>query len=170
MSQTIVKNAFIGGVLALAAAGMANAAVVAVNGGASWGGWNSVGMSNQLGVYGSGSATVVYEVYTTTFAFNNHSVGGGATNNAAVNGATGFGAGAFSTGAFANGNTILGIGMRVVSGGSLPLTPTVRFDLDADSYLAATSVGGADGRTSFTSWSEAGDFTAGRAFLAMGML
>jgi len=161
MSQSIAKNAFMGGVLALAAAGMANAAPVAVNGGTSWGGWNSVGQSNQLGVYGSGSSTAVYEVYTTTFAFSSHSVSGGATGGGPTGGATGFGTGAFSTGAFANGNTILGIGVRVVSGGAITsFTPTVRFDLDADSYLASTSVGGVDGRTSFTSWSETGDFTA----------
>jgi hypothetical protein len=137
------------------------AQAASINGGTSWGGWTSVGQSNVLGVYGSGDALAVYEVYTTTFSFNNDSVSGGATNNVAVNGATGFGTGTFSTGAFANGNTILGIGVRVVSGGSITgFTPTVRFDLDADSYKPASSVGGADGRTSFTSWSESGDFTA----------
>jgi MYXO-CTERM domain-containing protein len=146
--------------ITLGLAGTAGAAPT-ITGGSSWGGWTSVGQSNQLGVYGSGTNTVVYEVYKTTFAFNNDSVSGGATNNVEVNGATGFGTGTFSSGAFANGNTILGIGVRVVSGGSITgMTPTVRFDLDADSYQAATSVGGADGRTSFTSWSETGDFTA----------
>jgi hypothetical protein len=50
--------------------------------------------------------------------------------------------------------------VRVVSGGSITnFTPTVRFDLDTDSYQAASSVGGVDGRTSFTSWSESRDFT-----------
>lgn len=132
-----------------------------INGGSSWGGWTSVGLSNQLGVYGSGSTTAVYEVYTTVFSFNNHAVTGGASGGGPTGGVTGFGTGAFSTGAFANGNTIIGVGVRVVSGGSTTgFTPTVRFDLDADSYLAASSVGGADGRTSFTSWSEGGDFTA----------
>jgi hypothetical protein len=116
-------------------------------------------MSNQLGVYGSGSSTAVYEVYTTAFSFNNNSVSGGAVGGGPTGGATGFGTGAFTTGAFANGNRMLGIGVRVVSGGTLPLTPTVRFDLDSDSFKAATSVGGADGRTSFTSWSESKDFT-----------
>jgi hypothetical protein len=130
-----------------------------LNGGSSWNGWTSKGTSDQLGVYGSGSASVQYEVYATTFAFNNHSVSGGAVGGGPTGGASGFGTGAFSTGAFANGNRMLGIGVRVISGGSLPFTPTVRFDLDNDSYLAASSVGGSDGRTSFTSWSETGDFT-----------
>ena len=137
------------------------ARAASIDGGTTWGGWTSEGLSNQLGVYGSGSSTAVYEVYTTVFSFNNDSVSGGAVGGGPTGGATGFGTGAFSTGAFANGNTILGIGLRVVSGGSITgFTPTVRFDLDHDSFLAATSVGGADGRTSFTSWSESGDFTA----------
>lgn len=132
-----------------------------INGGTSWAGWTSEGLSNQLGVYGSGSTSNVYEVYTTAFSFNNHSVSGGAIGGGPTGGATGFGTGAFSTGAFANGNSILGIGVRVISGGSISgFTPTVRFDLDSDSYQAASSVGGADGRTSFTSWSEQKDFTA----------
>lgn len=132
-----------------------------INGGTSWNGWTSEGLSNQLGVYGSGSSSVVYEVYSTVFSFNNDSVSGGAIGGGPTGGATGFGTGSFTSGAFANGNTILGVGVRVVSGGSITgFTPTVRFDRDADSFKAATTVGGVDGQTSFTSWSEQGDFTA----------
>lgn len=141
---------------------LATTAVAApdINGGTSWNGWTSEGFSNQLGVYGSGSTTAVYEVYSTAFSFNNDSVSGGATGGGPTGGATGFGTGTFTSGAFANGNSILGVGVRVVSGGSIAgFTPTVRFDRDGDSYKAASSVGGADGRTSFTSWSESGDFT-----------
>jgi hypothetical protein len=142
----------------LSAAGTASAGVI--DGGLTWGGWTSQGFSNQLSVYGSGSSTAVYEVYSTVFSFNNDAVSGGAVGGGPTGGVTGFGTGAFSTGAFANGNTILGIGVRVVSGGSITnFTPTVRFDLDNDSYLAATSVPGADGRTSFSIWSETKDFT-----------
>jgi hypothetical protein len=147
--------------LAMTVAGTAHSAGIDINGGSSWGGWTSQGLSNSLGVYGSGSTTAVYETYTTVFSFDNDSVSGGATGGGPTGGVTGFGTGAFSTGSFTNGNSILGIGVRVVSGGSITgFTPTVRFDRDADSYLAATSIGGADGRTSFTSWSETGDFTA----------
>jgi hypothetical protein len=134
---------------------------ISIDGGTTWTGWTSEGQSNQLGVYGSGSASAVYEVYTTAFAFNNNSVSGGAVGGGATGGATGFGTGTYSAGAFANGNRILGIGVRVISGGSITgMTPTVRFDLDADSYQAASSVGGGDGRTSTTDYSEFRDFTA----------
>lgn len=144
-----------------AAAGSAVAGPVDINGGSSWGGWTSVGMSNQVGVYGSGSATAVYEVYRSVFTFNNDSVSGGATGGGPTGGGTGFGTGTFSNGAFANGNTIMGIGVRVVSGGSISgFTPTVRFDLGNDSYQAASSVGGSDGRTSFSTYSQFRDFTA----------
>ena len=146
--------------LTLSFAVSSQAAPIDINGGSSWGGWTSVGQSNQLGVYGSGSASTVYDIYTTAFAFNNNTVAGsGAVGGGSTGGATGFGTGAFSTGAFANGNRILGIGVDT-NGGTVGGTRTVRFDLDADSYKAASAVAGADGRTSFTSWSEGGDFTA----------
>lgn len=135
-------------------------AAVSIDGGSSWNGWTSVGMSNQLGVYGSGSTNEVYEVYSTVFSFNNDSVSGGAVGGGPTGGPTGFGTGAYSFGAFANGNTILGIGVHKVSGSTITFTPTVRFDLDNDSYQAASSVGGVDGRTSSTTYSEFRDFTA----------
>ncbi|MEI7687131.1 MAG: hypothetical protein WCL32_19100 [Planctomycetota bacterium] len=130
-----------------------------IDGGASWTGWTSVGMSNQAGIYGSGSTTDVYEVYKTMFIFNSDSVSGGAVGGGPTGGTTGFGTGTFSAGAFASGNTILGIGVRRVSGSSITFTPTVRFDLGIDSYQAATTVGGSNGRTSFSTYSEFRDFT-----------
>jgi len=135
------------------------ALAVDINGGSSWGGWTSVGQSDQLGVYGSGSTTDVYEVYKTVFSFNNNTKTGSPVGGGPTGGSTGFGTGTFSSGAFANGNTILGVGVRRISGSNLSGTRTVRFDLDADSYQAASSVGGSDGRTSFSAWSETGDFT-----------
>ncbi len=139
-----------------------SAMAVDINGGSSWTGWTSKGLSSQLGVYGSGSETAVYEVYTTSFSFNNDSADftGGAVGGGLTGGATGFGTGGFSRGAFANGNRILGIGVRVVSGGSISVfTPTVRFDLDSDSYQPASTVPGGDGQTSSGTYSEFKDFT-----------
>jgi len=144
---------------------------VDINGGLSWNGWTSRGFSNQLGVYGSGGTTEVYEIYTTSFAFNKSSnTITGSPVQAVSPAPSGFDSGrlaptpsgsfAISNGAFADGNTILGVGVRVVSGGSVAgFKPTLRFDLDNDSYCPASKVGGTDGRTSFTSFSERGDFT-----------
>lgn len=144
--------------LALLAASAAQAQ--SIDGGATWTGWTDLGLSNQLGVYGSGSTTEVYRVYSTFFYFDNDTrtntgeIGGGPTG-----GATGFGTGGHSAGAFANGNSILGIGLQRISGGQINDWTFVKFDLDNDSFKAASSVGGSDGRTSFNEWSEKGDFT-----------
>ncbi len=133
--------------LALSMAAPSHAQPVDINSGSSWSGWTIVGFSNQLGIYGSGSTTAVYEIYTTNFTFNNDSVSGSAVGGGPTGGVTGFGTGVFSTGAFANGNNILGIGVRVVSGGSITgFTPTVRFDLESDSFLAdSPAVGSGNG-------------------------
>jgi hypothetical protein len=153
------RRLVVGCVATMLAVAPAAQAQPSINGGATWTGWTSVGQSNQLGVFGAGSTTDVYEIYRSVFTFNNNAVSGGATGGGPTGGTTGFGTGAFSTGAFANGNTILGVGVRRVSGATLPLTATVKFDLDNDSYQAASSVGGVDGRVSFTEWSETRDFT-----------
>ena len=150
MTQSIVKNALTVGVLALAATGMANAATVAVDGGASWGGWDSVGLSNALGVYANGSTTAEYEVYTTAFAFESGMAGT----------LGGVGTGAAALGAFSAGNTILGIGVRRISGEALltPSTRTVRFDLNGSSFTAATSVAAQNGVTGTATLNQ-GEFT-----------
>ncbi len=134
---------------------------VSIDGGAAWTGWTSKGQSNQLGVYGSGTTTDVYEVYSTIFLFDTVAhVKTGGTGGGPTGGSTGFGTGTFSTGAFANGNRILGIGVRRISGAALSSSvQTIRFDLDGDSYRAATTVGGTDGRASFSQHSEYRDFT-----------
>lgn len=134
-------------------------AAVSLNGGTSWEGWESKGLSNQLGVYGKGSTTNVYEVYTTIFSFNNDSMSGGAVGGGPTGGATGFGTGTNSSGAFANGNRIFGVGVRRVGGLAIGGIRTIKFDLDGDSFAAASSVGGSDGKTSFSTYSEYKDFT-----------
>jgi hypothetical protein len=66
-----------------------------------------------------------------------------------------------TTGAFANGNRILGIGLDWISGSKLfdSGAGVVRFDLDGDAYRTASSLGGTDGRGSFSDFSEYRDFT-----------
>lgn len=145
---------------AMNASSSAAAAAPDINGGSSWNGWTSVGFSNQLGVYTFGTTTEVYEVYKTTFTFDNNSKSGNPVGGGPTGGTTGFGTGTYSAGAFANGNTILGIGVRVVSGGSLVnFTPTIRFDTAGDTYTPASTVGGTDGRGGFGLYSQTGDFT-----------
>lgn len=129
-------------------AGAASASVD-TNGGASWGGWTSYGNSDSLGIYGSGSNGSVYEIYQTVFTFNSNTMSLGA----------GYAGDSFSGGpGFADGNLIYGVGIRRVSGTGTMGTVTLGFDLGNDSYQAASSVGGADGRVSTSAWSQYRDF------------
>jgi hypothetical protein len=127
------------------------AGFIDINGGSSWSGWSLRGKSNDLGVYGRGSTSNVFEIYTTVFSFNNNTVSGSPAGN------SGFSS---TSGAFQNGNRILGVGIRHISGSisSSEGLGIVRFDLGKDSYKAAASVGGSDGRTSSTAYADAGDF------------
>ena len=147
-----ILNAVVG-VACMAAAGVAQASVD-TNGGASWSGWTASGVSNDLGIWGSGATGgAVYRIYQTVFTFsgNTMSLGSGYAGND-------FNAGAGSAGSFATGNVIYGLGMERVSGSGNMGTITVGFDLGNDSYLAASSVGGSDGRVSTSAWSQFRDF------------
>lgn len=149
-------NTVVGVACMVAAVGSAQASVD-INGGASWGGWTSYGESNTLGVYGSGATGgAVYRIYQTVFTFSGEtmSLGAGYTGN------SNFAAGAGSAGAFANGNLIYGLGIERVTGSGNMGTITVGFDLGNDSYQAASTVGGADGRVSTSAWSQFRDFNA----------
>jgi len=143
---------------ALALAGTASAQSVDINGGSSWGGWNLRGQSNQQGIYGSGSTTGVYDIYTTSFLFDGQTVSGspafGGLSTAPMD-LSGWNAGA----------RIFGVGIEAVSGvpvvsgsGVWNVRPFITFDLASDSYQAASTVGGIDGRTSPSVYARAGDF------------
>jgi len=155
---------------------------LSIDGGLSWDGWTNRGLSNQGGLYGSGGTTGrdTYEVYTTTFAFAGNAIEKNPVQ-AMAPAPDGFDSGRLawipggrqiqvSAGAFQAGNTILGIGVRATtSDGSIAgFWPTIRFDLDNDSYRPASFAVGSDGRTatlnndgctSFTTYAEPGDFT-----------
>jgi hypothetical protein len=133
------------------------AAVVDINGGTSWTGWTSKGFSNQLGIYSSGSTTLQqFEIYTTSFLFENHAKAAG-TLGGPTGGTTGFGTGTFTQGAFANGNNIFGFGIRMLDT-QITTATTIKFDIAGDSYRAASSVVGTDGRDANRVYSHRGDY------------
>ena len=135
--------------VAVAGSAVAIPTGVATNGGASWNGWTSYGDSNTLGIYGSGSNGSVYRIYQTVFTFDNNTMNLG----------SGYTGDSFSGGpGFAHGNLIYGLGIERVSGTGTMGTVTVGFDLSNDSYQAASSVGGTDGRVSTSVWSQNRDF------------
>ena len=124
------------------------AQAIEINGGASWGGWDDRGNSLDVGIWGSGSTTRSYELYTTVFTFagNVFDPGPGRQQVRASGTPIGFAPGTYSTGAFANGNVILGIGARMNGASTVVGNTFVKFDLGSDSFQAASSLGAADGR------------------------
>jgi MYXO-CTERM domain-containing protein len=143
-------SSMIASMAAMVVAGSAMAATVDTNGGASWSGWTATGVSNELGTWGSGATGgAVYRIYQTVFTFNNNAMSLG----------SGYSGQGFAGGyGFTNGNTIYGLGIERVSGSGNLGTLTIGFDLGNDSYQAASSVGGTDGRVSTSSWSQYQDF------------
>lgn len=139
----------------------ANADVVDINGGGTWGGWSYRGNSLDVGLWAEGSTTRSYELYTTVFTFDNNTFDSTLGGTQVKAGATpnGFAPGAFSTGAFSNGNLILGIGAKMNGTSRVVGNSFVKFDLGSDSFTAASSLGGSDGRVSFTQWGHTGDFS-----------
>jgi hypothetical protein len=148
----------------------AMAEVISINGGTSWTGWTLRGISDKgstegtvlvPGIYGSGSASAVYRVYSSSFLFDSaeNFKTGTTTGTAAGAGSTGFGSsgtGAFK--AFADGNRVLGIGVEVLAG-TIPATNTIRLNNSGNAYVAATTTTAGNGKASFSSNSQQGDWT-----------
>jgi hypothetical protein len=144
---------------------------VDINGGLSWNGWTSRGRSVEPALYASGGTTrsEQYEVFTAAFAFEGDAISDEPVQavapaplgfQAGRSVSTPFGSLKVSAGAFAPGNTILGIGVRATDTGSITgFKPTIRFDLDNDSYKTAAQAGTSVGLASFSQFSEQGDFS-----------
>ncbi len=113
--------------------------VVAINGGSTWDGWSYHGNSKDAGVYGSGSRTVDFDLYHTSFRLPAGAVASGANRgNAHAD---------LSTGSFQAGDLIVGVGIKFKNGqrGNTS-TWTAKFDRNnTDTWVASTSVAPAAG-------------------------
>jgi hypothetical protein len=145
-------------VLALASAVPSQA--IDINGGSSWGGWDHRGNSLDVGIWGAGSTTRSYELYTATFAFNNNTFDSSTGGTQVKEGGAphGFAAGTFSPGAFTNGNTIFGIGLDLNGPAHTNGNAFVSFGLGSDNFRPASALGAGDGRVGFSIWGHEGDF------------
>lgn len=161
----------------VAGSASATVGVPDINGGASWNGWTQAGQSDQVGTWGAtgGGNGTVYRIYQTVFRFNPYqngaSLGAGyqGGTNPANNTGWPFGFGSTvrpftpsnpssAPGFFGWDNLIYGVGIERVSGtGTMNNTQTFGLDIGNDSYAAASSVGGTDGRVSTSAWSQTGD-------------
>jgi hypothetical protein len=158
--------------VALLACGItpAMAEVISIDGGSSWTGWTLRGISDkgstqgtllEPGIYGRGDSAARYRVYSSSFLFDSaeNVKTGTTTGTAAGAGSTGFGSsgtGAFK--AFADGNKVLGIGVEVLAG-TIPATNTIRLNNSGNAYVAATTTTAGNGKASFSSNSQQGDWT-----------
>jgi hypothetical protein len=143
------------------AAAMAPAAAGAVdiNGGSSWGGWTNVGNSLQVGIWGSGSTTRSFDIFTSVFTFNNNLITSNPDQVRFSGAPAGFAAGPYSNGAFTVGNTILGIGLAMTSPASPVGDSFVSFAMGPDRFNAASSLGASDGKVSLSQYGKQGDFS-----------
>jgi hypothetical protein len=127
-----------------------------------WQGWTRIGRSDDPGLYGSGStsSSALYDVYANQF-YLNAALGASSipVGNQYVTGDP-TGLFTYSPGAFTGEHRILGIGVQGLDGANVSgFTPTVKFALGDNTYSAASSVPGTDGRVSFSLYSHPGDFT-----------
>jgi hypothetical protein len=142
----------------------ASASPIVVDGGSSWVGWSLRGNSRDVGIWGAGSTTRNYDLYTTVFYFDNNQITGNPVQVKAPSAPLGFNQGTYSQGAFTNGNVILGIGLKMkdnigASGTASALGQTfLNFGIGTNNYQAASSLGGTDGRTDNVVWGHTGDF------------
>ena len=128
-------------------------AAVDINGGESWNGWLDRGLSNDLGIYGSGSTTTQFRIYTASFEFNGETPTGSSVGSTDLSG-------------WSTGDRIYAIGIEALSGypaatAGPPMwneRPFIKFDVASDSYEPASTVGGSDGQTSSGSFASSGDF------------
>lgn len=105
------------------------AMAVDINGGSSWGGWTLQGASNSLGIYGSGTTSNPYNVYTSVFTYTDNPITGNPSGGA------GQGAAGIFGGGFGNGDTVVGIGVQMLGSESVAsFLPTLKFDINNDSY------------------------------------
>jgi len=155
------KSLLTASVMTLSAAMMPVAAgAVEINGGLSWGGWTKVGNSLDVGIWGSGSTTRSFDIYTSAFTFSSTDLITGGPDQVRYSGApVGFAAGAYSNGAFTVGHTILGIGLAMNASASPVGDTFVSFAMGLDRFKAASSVGASDGKVSLSKYGKQGDFS-----------
>ena len=145
------KSLALGGLFVAAVAALpsvASAQVIDINGGNSWGGWNSAATSQTSGVWVTGSTTRTYNIYRTSFVLSASQTVGGTrlADGAAGNGTgyTGDGAASLFSGSWQAGDRILGMGIQYTG-----TTRANQFfflkDAGGNNFAAASSVGAGDG-------------------------
>lgn len=131
----------------LCSIGSAGAAIVDINGGNAWGGWDFVGNAQTNGVWVAGSTTRDYNIYRTRFTLESGQTVGGSrlANGAAGNGLdyTGDTQANLFAGSWQAGDRIVGVGLQY-TGGAMLTTLFLHVDSGGNNIFAASSVGAND--------------------------
>jgi len=142
----------IGAALAAATLTTLSHASVDINGGTSWGGWNSVGNSQTSGIWLRGATNRTFNIYQTSFNLDAGQTVGGSrlADGAAGNGTdyTGDSAGSLFSGSWQAGDRILGFGIQY-TGSTRGTTWFFHKDSGGNNMFAASSFGAGDGLSSF---------------------
>ena len=131
----------------LCSIGSAGAAIVDINGGNAWGGWDFVGNAQTNGVWVAGSTTRDYNIYRTRSTLESGQTVGGSrlANGAAGNGLdyTGDTQANLFAGSWQAGDRIVGVGLQY-TGGAMLTTLFLHVDSGGNNIFAASSVGAND--------------------------
>ena len=141
--KNLIASALVALVAILTSASPVKAGFVTINGGSSWGGWNTVGNSKTsgtwvLGSMGTGAADRTYNIYSTYFELTAGQPASGTGNDAA----------SLFSGSWQAGDRIVGLGIQY-TGKSLGQDFFFHRDAGAVNIKAATSYGAGDGMLSF---------------------
>lgn len=121
---------------------------IQINGGSSWGGWNSVGNSQTTGTWVKGSTSRTFDIYSTYFVLNpTQSVSGSRlTDGTAGDGFsyTGDASGSLFSGSWKSGDRIVGLGVQY-TGSTRGTTFFFHRDAGGNNISAASSFGANDG-------------------------
>jgi len=133
-------------------ASIASAVTIDINGGTSWGGWNSVGNAQTSGVWVLGNTNRTFDIYRSSFVLSSsQSVGGSRlSDGAAGNGSsyTGDTASSLFSGSWRAGDRIVGIGIGY-TGASSGNTFFFHTDKAGNNITPASSFGAGDGVLGF---------------------
>lgn len=129
------------------------AAVVDINGGASWGGWNAAGNAQSPGNFVQGSATRNYQMYRADFTLDPAQTLGSSAN-------VGDTAASLFSGSWQGGDHILGLGLSY-GGGQRGVSFFFHLDMTGDSIQSASELGTATGIYSANAGDTSAYFTGG---------
>lgn len=150
---TLTRLAVVTALSLCAAALPASAALIDINGGATWSGWSAAGNAQDAGSFVQGSATRNYQMYRADFTLDAAQTLGSSAN-------VGDSAASLFSGSWQAGDRILGLGLSY-GGGQHGVSFFFHLDMAGDSIQSASELGTATGNYSANAGDTSAYFTGG---------